>query len=173
MLKIETEERGDVVVVRPVGSIDTGTAFDFENRIVEMLDSGSRLFVVDFSQVEQLTSSGIRVLLMLAKKLDGLDGTLKLCSLTHHVRTVLEISGLAAQFDVEDTVEEAAGSFDSKPAARSKVTSLVTRLVVGPDGSSGAGGPAGPGAAGGPSGSSGGGEPSSLTRLVAGLVADR
>lgn len=133
MLKIETEKRGDVEVVRPVGSIDTGTAFDLENRLVEMLDDGSRFVVIDFSGVDQLTSSGIRVLLMLAKKLNGLDGRLRLCSLTDHVRTVLEISGLAAQFEVAENVESAAAGLGPKPAAGpSRLTSLVSRLVVEP-----------------------------------------
>jgi len=156
MLTIETEKRGDVDVVRPVGNIDTGTAFDFENRIVEMLDDGSRFFVIDFSEVDQLTSSGIRVLLMLAKKLDGLDGKLKLCSLTDHVRTVLEISGLSAQFEVAENVERAAAGFGSRPVVGpSRLTSLVSRLVVEP-------GTMAP--------SRDHGEPSPLTRHVADLL---
>lgn len=157
VLTIETEKRGQVDVVRPVGSIDTGTAFDFENLIVELLDDGSRYFVVDFSAVEQLTSSGIRVLLMLAKKLKGIDGALKLCFLTDHVRTVLEISGLTSQFEIAKTIEDAASDIGPGPSASgpSRLTSLVARLVAEPGDLRIA---------------HVGGEPSSLTRHVAGLL---
>jgi len=146
-MDVNENVEGDVVVLQPVGAIDTRSAFDLERKLDELLGGGSRLLVIDFSEVGLLASSGIRVLLMLAKRLDAVDGSLAFCSLTEHVKTVLDISGLTAQFSIAATREgalsilnspdvgapvESAG--DPAPAppediALSKISSTTLRLL--------------------------------------------
>ena len=90
----------DIFILELIGEVDTRSAKEFEQKIVLLLESGARRFVVDFKAVNQLTSSGLRVLVMLAKSLRGPAEDLLFCSLNAHVNTVLEISGLTQLFRV-------------------------------------------------------------------------
>ena len=49
--------------------------------------------VVDFSGLDYINSTGMRVLLILAKKLAASRGELVLCSMQEHILEVFKISG--------------------------------------------------------------------------------
>jgi anti-anti-sigma factor len=54
---------------------------------------------VDFSGVEYISSAGLRVLLVAAKRMGG--GGLVLCALTEPVRQVFDLAGFLPLFAVE------------------------------------------------------------------------
>ena len=106
-MDINQAQYGDIMVLEPGGSLNTLPAQDLEIKVVNLLDGGSELFVVDFHKVDHLASSGIRVLVMLAKRLMGTNGQLVLCSLNEQVKTVLDIAGLAQYFEIVESREDA------------------------------------------------------------------
>lgn len=112
-MDVNESKQGGIVILQPVGAIDTRSAFDLEHKLDELLVAGSRSFVIDFSEVGLLASSGIRVLLMLVKRLTAVGGSLALCELTDYAKTVLDISGLTAQFSIAATREEALSMLQS------------------------------------------------------------
>lgn len=135
-MEIQDSTVGDVAIIQPLGSVDTRGSFDFERTVKERLAGKSRLFAVDFEQVELLTSAGIRVLVMLAKRLEGVDGRLVLYSLNKLVQTVFDISGLTQHFVIEPSKETAlarlasdAGWPDSSATPLSRVSAHVMRLL--------------------------------------------
>ena len=67
--------------------------------------------VAELSVVEYISSSGLRVMLSSLKKLNQLDGTLKLSSLQPYVLEVFEIAGFTQLFEIYDSAEEAVDSF--------------------------------------------------------------
>jgi anti-anti-sigma factor len=100
MGSIEIAERkvGDALIVEPTGSIDTRTFQDLDSRLLALFKEGNRLFVLDFSNVEFISSAGIRVLVKLTKMLGG--SGLALCGLNDQVATVLDIAGFAGFFTI-------------------------------------------------------------------------
>ena len=46
-MEIRDKKEGDIVILEPIGRIDTNTASEFENKIVEVIDNGVTRFVVD------------------------------------------------------------------------------------------------------------------------------
>jgi hypothetical protein len=68
------------------------------------------------------------VLIMLEKKLANAEGGLVLCSLSEHVRTVFEISGLATHFAITSSRREAVARLASDKRL-SKVSALATKLL--------------------------------------------
>ena len=126
-----TAENG-LATVRVRGYLDTKSSPDFEKSVLDLLHGGARAFVIDFSKLDMLTSSGIRILMTLMRRLGGPD-RLALWGLNEQVKTVFLIAGLNAVFKVVDT--EAAALALVKPpaaggpAAASKVTRLVSRLM--------------------------------------------
>ena len=67
--------------------LDTETSADFELAAYDANEAGAKHFVVDLAEISYVSSAGLRVLLALAKKLDG-NGELKLASIKGVVREV-------------------------------------------------------------------------------------
>lgn len=96
-LEIHEEAVGEVRVLGLKGRLDTDTAADLELAAQDLIDAGSQDFVVDLSGVGYVSSAGLRVLLMIAKSIDG-KGSLCLCGLNPTVRQVFDVAGFTPLF---------------------------------------------------------------------------
>jgi anti-sigma B factor antagonist len=67
-MEIRDKKEGEVIILEPVGRIDTNTSGEFEDKIVEVLDRGETRFVIDLKEIDYISSAGLRVFLMAAKK---------------------------------------------------------------------------------------------------------
>jgi anti-sigma B factor antagonist len=100
-VKIFNDRRGDAVIVRLDGSLDTSTAPDAQTHLDAIANDSPALVVVDLQDVDYLSSAGLRVLLSTAKKLRP-HGALRLFGLNPTVRDVFDISGFSMIFPVFD-----------------------------------------------------------------------
>jgi anti-anti-sigma factor len=100
-LEIHEVKRGNLLVLAPRGRLDTSTSRDLQERLLALLSQGERHLVVDFGTIEHVSSAGLRVLLMLARRLGSMEGALVLCSLNAVVREVFEVSGFSRIFVIE------------------------------------------------------------------------
>jgi len=66
-MEIRDKKEGEVVILEPIGRIDTNTANEFEKKIVEVMDNGVSRFVVDLKEIDYISSAGLRVFLMAIK----------------------------------------------------------------------------------------------------------
>ncbi len=107
-MNITEGRRGEVLVVRPEGRIDTNTSEAFEKVLTGRIDGGSRRLVIDMGGTDYISSAGLRVLLLAAKKLKGGGGQLVLAALNPSVKQIFELAGFFAIFAVEADVEKAA-----------------------------------------------------------------
>lgn len=94
-------------VVRPVGRIDATRSAEMQTTLREPLDKGQRHLIVDLSDVTYISSSGLRVLLVLAKEMQERGGELLLCCPQPNVARVLRISGFIDIFAVYETRDAA------------------------------------------------------------------
>ncbi|MEJ0035235.1 MAG: STAS domain-containing protein [Gammaproteobacteria bacterium] len=107
-MNIQSETRGDVVVLRPVARIDSSNAGVFERAITTALDQGGTRMVIDFAQMEYISSAGLRATLIAGKRMRSVPGgRLVLCSLAPPVREIFEISGFVAIFTIRDDLDAA------------------------------------------------------------------
>ena len=74
---------------------------------MERVGSGEQRLLVDFSRLNFISSSGMRVLLMAAKKLHASQGKLVLCAMPDHIHEVFRISGFDQIIPIRDTRESA------------------------------------------------------------------
>ncbi len=107
MIDISEDRRTDAVVLALSGKLDATTAKTFEDKILAEIDSGDRRFVIDLSQLEYVSSSGLRVLLLAAKRLHSTDGKIVLCSLKEHVRQVFDLAGFSSILSLYGSRDEA------------------------------------------------------------------
>ena len=105
-LHIETEQRGECLILTPHERIDSSVARDFENFMQARLSEGNVKVIVDFSRLGFISSAGMRVLLMNAKALGKRAGKLVLCSMRDSIREIFSISGFDHIIKICDTVEE-------------------------------------------------------------------
>jgi anti-anti-sigma factor len=100
-MDIHQDRTGGVVVVTPVGRIDSTTSDAVEQVLAKALDAGDRKFVIDFAAVDYISSAGLRVLLVTARRLSGGRGALVLCALTDPVRQVFDLAGFLPLFTMD------------------------------------------------------------------------
>jgi len=136
-MEITTATDGTLATLTITGTIDTRASGDFEAALKKAVEGGVNRVILDFARVDLITSAGIRVLVMFAKRLQSAGGGLVMCALTPDVLRVFEISGLASQFKIAPTRADALARL--KPAAAaaqpapkgSKVSRLVGALLGG------------------------------------------
>lgn len=100
-MEILEERSGGVLVVAPQGRLDTTTSPDLEKRLLDHVDGGLRHLVLDLGGIEYISSAGLRVLLLVAKKLRTGGGDVVLCALGPSVRQVFELAGFLSIFRME------------------------------------------------------------------------
>ena len=106
-MQIGEQRTGSALVLAPAGRLDSVTSNELEKHVVSRLDAGERRLVVDLAGVEYISSAGLRVLLMAAKRLKEPPAALVLCGLGPSVRTVLELAGFLPLFAIEPGREQA------------------------------------------------------------------
>ena len=103
---IQEQRQGNVMVLKPVGRLDSLSCREFETRLLAALDE-SKTVAVDCAALDYISSAGLRVLLVAAKHNRAGGGRLALAALRDSVREVFEISGFSAIFALHPTVAAA------------------------------------------------------------------
>lgn len=107
---IESDLVGEVLVVALKGRLDSVNASAVEAAITDEIKQGANRLVLDFSDVPYVSSAGLRVVLVAAKRLKEVGGKLVLVGLTPSVREVFSISGFLQILTVRDDREAALAS---------------------------------------------------------------
>ncbi len=94
-------------ILRVGGRIDFESALDFEQRINSMIQEEGDCFIIELSEVELLSSAGLRVLLSTAKRISNRNASLALAAPSDVVRQVFEISHFNLLFKIFPSVLEA------------------------------------------------------------------
>jgi anti-anti-sigma factor len=110
-MQIQQTDHGGIAIVSPKARIDTTPSGAVEDAVRQVVDGGARNLVVDLSGVEYISSAGLRVFLVLAKRMRDLRGKLVLSGMTEPVRQVFQLAGFMALFSVEPTQESALATF--------------------------------------------------------------
>ncbi len=109
-MEIQEQLQGNVLVLEPVGRLDSLTCREFETRLLAALNANGAV-VVDCTELDYISSAGLRVLLVAAKQNRTTGGRLALAALRDSLREVFDISGFSAIFAIHPTVAAAVASF--------------------------------------------------------------
>lgn len=106
-MEVVKSKQGEVLVVDLNGRLDANTADGFEQQIIPDIEEGESKVLVDFSQLDYISSAGLRVLLMAARKLQDSNGKIALCSLKKNIQTVFDLAGFSTIFQIYPVAAEA------------------------------------------------------------------
>ncbi len=110
-MEVTVKEVDEVSVLSFEGNLDTNTAPQAQAQINQLIDGGSSKILINFDELNYISSAGLRVLLATAKKLKTTDGDLKICGLNKTVQEVFDISGFSSILSVVATEEDALAAF--------------------------------------------------------------
>ncbi len=100
------EEKGDVVIIRVQGRLDAASSPQLEKKINSIIDSGFFKLVLNFAGVDYLSSSGMRLMLSVSKKLKHLEGKVVACCLNDEVMDVIKMAGFHQVLEFYPSEEE-------------------------------------------------------------------
>jgi anti-anti-sigma factor len=100
-MEFAQERAGDVLIVGISGRLDSTTAQPAEDSFARALGENAPRLAVDLSKLEYISSAGLRVLLLMAKKVQQAKGKVVLFGLVPNVREVFSISGFDRIFTIE------------------------------------------------------------------------
>jgi len=108
---IQTQQSGAVTVVKPSGPVAQADAQDLRNELLKAQKEHLGRIVLDVSDVPFLDSGGLEALVEVAEEMSRSGQWLKLCAVNQTVRQILELTGLACQFEHFEDANSAVRSF--------------------------------------------------------------
>ena len=109
-MKLSPRRFADAVVVSPVGRIDQSSDDTFMEALAPHLErcaAGEDRLVLDLSDLEYISSAGLRVLMLAAKQTKAQGGTLLVTGLQPLVKEILEISRFTMVLDITPSLRDA------------------------------------------------------------------
>ncbi len=106
-MPIHSEVRDNVLIVRPINSLNKACASEFEEFLQNEIDEGFRLVVFDFAKLSQVSSDGLLVILKLMNELRKIGGEVVVTGLSSNVRVIFKASGLFTLLEESDDVDAA------------------------------------------------------------------
>ncbi len=106
-MEVLEERLESIVVVGLKGRMDSNTARVVEEKLLALIDGGSHQLVVDCAQLGYISSAGLRVLLMAAKRMTQAKGRLALAALNDDIKQVFELTGFSSIFQICGSRDEA------------------------------------------------------------------
>lgn len=99
-LECTISEFGAARLAHVIGRVDSATAGELEKSLAPLFDTPGRHAIVDLSALDYISSAGLRIVLMSAKRAKQIQARLILCGMAPHVREVFEISGFMKILEV-------------------------------------------------------------------------
>jgi len=117
-MQITTTTRAELLEVTLKGRMDAGWSDHVAMALEQCLQSGQHAICVDMAQVDYISSAGIRILVLYAKKLKLIQGSFSVVNASSQVRRILELSGLESLLLVP-------GEGGASKGVRTPTTSIV------------------------------------------------
>ena len=105
--EVETRRDGTVLIVTPQARFDTSSSPEVERVLLDHINQGERLMVLDLSKISYISSIGLRVILKAVRAAIAVSGRVVLCGGNDQVQTVLRLSGALMMSLHVSTLDEA------------------------------------------------------------------
>lgn len=112
--RLDIEDVGDVTVARFIDKkiLDETNIQVIGTQMFALVeDDGRRKVLLDFSNVEYLSSAALGKLIVMDKKLKAAQGQLSMCDVRHEILEVFKITKLDNLFTIYDTRAQALEGF--------------------------------------------------------------
>ncbi|MXY31745.1 MAG: STAS domain-containing protein [Gammaproteobacteria bacterium] len=106
-LKVSWERMNGVLIASPAGRVDSVNSVAFREALVSEVPAGERALLLDLRDLSYMSSAGLSVLLVLAKRFRGSGKAMGMCGLPAAIAAVVTLSGFDKIIPVYDTRDAA------------------------------------------------------------------
>jgi anti-sigma B factor antagonist len=106
-MSFSLDRHADILVVTVDGQLVVTNRQEFKQAILDAVEQGARIVVVDFSGAGYIDSSGLGALVSLSKRVREAGGDLRLSGLNEDLRTLFDLTRLDALFPLYATRADA------------------------------------------------------------------
>lgn len=105
---LNTKQAGDKLIVYLEGRLDVSVANEIEEKIARLIDEDGHIhLILNMEGVEYMSSSGFRACIATLRKLNSVEGTLRLCNIRPSVKRIFDVIELTSLFDIFESEEQA------------------------------------------------------------------
>lgn len=113
-MQVSFSRRAGVLIASPAGRVDSANSLEFREALESGIPSAERALLLDLEQLSYMSSAGLRVLLMVARRFQGPDNAIGVCSLSAALRSVMSLSGFDKIMPVFETMDDALKSISTE-----------------------------------------------------------
>ena len=110
-MEIIEEILNGIKIYRLKGRLDSNTSQRLEDKLFLAMSEGINRIIVDFENLNYISSAGLRVIFKAYKALASNDGRIILCSMQKYVRETFKITGIDSFVPILDTLDDALKGF--------------------------------------------------------------
>ena len=137
-VNIDWQRKDEILIAALEGRVDSNNAGEFQKMMEAKINSGDKVLIVDFEQVSYISSAGLRVIVIMAKKFKGPYKKFGVCALPEPINKLFKMSGLDRAMTIRGTRTEAVAEFKQDDVkaqraeqARIEVKEAVDYVIVG------------------------------------------
>lgn len=101
----------EIIIFKLNGNLNSNTSPELEDKIFEAIKNDSKNMILDFEDLDYISSAGLRVIMKTAKNLKQSEGMIVLCSMQDYVKEVFEIAGFDAYLPIFSNMDDALNQF--------------------------------------------------------------
>jgi len=106
-MKVQVESSKEYTIVSVEGRIDSTNATEFEKPMMEVIEGGCTRIILDCSGLNYISSSGLRIFLIVLKKMIAAKGQFSLCNLQPGIKEIFDIAGFSSIFSIFPDIQAA------------------------------------------------------------------
>ncbi len=106
-MDISKTKESNLMVVAINGRLDTTNYMELDKELDSLVSSGEQNILIDCTDMNYISSSGLRVFLVYLKKMRSEGGKITLCGMQTMIKEVFSISGFTSLFNIYESREKA------------------------------------------------------------------
>ncbi len=110
--KVSSRKQGEVSIIDVKGYLDAHTAPELENEFNKLMDNGQFKIVVNFKDLNYISSAGLGVFMANVEAMREHDGDIKFSNLKEDVYNIFNLLGFPVLYEFFDKEEEAIEKFN-------------------------------------------------------------
>ena len=100
-MNITIEQSKDETIVRIIGELDTVATTEQADELQQVLDMAGNTLVIDCTELEYISSAGLRFFMQLKRESETKGGSIRICHLNEDVADIFRMSGFWNIFEIE------------------------------------------------------------------------
>ena len=101
-MQVNIQPNGQEITVQLIGELDTITTTEQADELQQVLDIADKMLVIDCSELEYISSAGLRFFMQLKRESEAKGGTIRVEHLNEDVADIFRMSGFQNIFQIEN-----------------------------------------------------------------------